>query len=265
MTRHKKFKKMPLAKAFAGAKEFILQRMAGMIVLIVFIIFSWVLITAFLERSDYFMLRSVEARGASEISLISIRSDLLRHYKDNNIFKINLTAIAKSLELRYPDAKDIIVNRALPDKLLVELNFRSPVAILSNGLLLPIDGEGFILVNRDPARLGGLPVISGVNPKYAGKLHKKNESKNLEAALKLLDEIKKARFLDKYGVHTLDASDIKSLSFDLIEGGPMVIIGYENIKERLSVLRDTLRDPRLVLDKINYIDVRFKDVAISPK
>ena len=45
----------------------------------------------------------------------------------------------------------------------------------------------------------------------------------------------------------------------------MIIIGYENLKERLEALHDTLRDPRLVLDSISYIDVRFKDIAISPK
>jgi cell division protein FtsQ len=265
MTRQKKFKKTKMPKAISGAGEFVLQRMAGIVVSVIFVVLAWVLITAFLERSDYFRLRSVEAKGASEISLIAVRSDLLKHYKDNNIFKINLKAIAASLEPRYPDAKDIIVKRALPDKLLVELNFRKPVAILANGQSYPVDREGVVLVNRDPSRLGDLPVIKGIDTKYAGKLHRKNESKNLSIALDLLDEIKRARFLDKYVVHTVDASDIKSMSFYLGEGGPLVIIGYEDLKERLYVLKDTLRDPRLVLDKINYIDVRFKDVAISPK
>ena len=58
---------------------------------------------------------------------------------------------------------------------------------------------------------------------------------------------------------------MRSMSFALGEGGPMIIIGYENLKERLEALHDTLRDPRLMLDSINYIDVRFKDIAISPK
>ena len=265
MGKQRKFKKIQMPKAVSGAKELILQKAAGIIVLVVSIVLIWVLIKAFLERSDYFRLRSVDAKGASEMSLISIRSGLLRSYKDVNIFKINLSAIAKSLEPRYPDAKDIIIKRALPDKLLIELNFRKPVAILSNGHNYPVDREGVILVNRDPAKLGDLPVIKGVDLKYALKVHSKNESRNLSAALQLLDEIKKARFLDKYSVRVIDASDIKSLSFYLGEGGPTVIVGYENLSERLSVLKDTLRDPRLVLDKINYIDVRFKDVAINPK
>ena len=265
MARQKKFKKMRMPKAVADTKEFVLQRMAGIIVLIVFVVLAWVLTTAFLEKSDYFRLKSVEVKSSAGANFISMKDELLRRYRDNFIFRINLNAIARSIEPQYPDARDIIVKRVLPDKLLVELNFRKPVAILSNGQNYPVDREGVILVNRDTAALGGLPIIKGVDPRHAGKLHKKNESKNLEAALTLLDEIKRAGFLDKYGVRVLDASDIRSLSFYLGENGPMVIIGYENLKERLSVLRYTLRDPRLVIDRINYIDVRFKDVAINPK
>lgn len=265
MAKQKKFKKIQMPKVLDSAKEFIAPRIVGIIVLIVFIVLAWVLTAAFFEKSDYFKLKSVEAKGALGASLSPAENELIKYYKGANIFRVDLKAIARYLEPQYPDARDIIVKRELPDKLLVEFNFRKPVAILSNGQNYPVDREGVILVNRDTARLSGLPVIKGVDPKYAGKPHKQNESRNLKAALSLLEEIKKARFLDKYGVRVVDASDIKSLSFYLGENGPLIIMGYENITDRLSTLKYTLRDPRLVLDKINYIDVRFKDVAISPK
>jgi cell division septal protein FtsQ len=220
---------------------------------------------AFLEKSDYFRLRFVDVKGAADKSLTGIKNELLAGYKNRNIFKVDLKAISRSLEPRYPDAKDIVVKRTLPDKLSIDLNFRKPVAVLSNGRNFPVDDEGVVLVNRDMAGLGDLPVIKGVNVKSAGRFGKKCESSNLRAALELVDIIKKARFLDRYRVRMLDASDIRSMSFILGETGPMVIIGYENLKDRLDALRDTLRDPRLVLDSINYIDVRFKDIAISPK
>lgn len=237
----------------------------GIIVFVVFIALAWLLTAAFLEKSDYFRLRSVEPRGVADRSLMAIRNDILANYKGRNIFKIDLKAIAAALEPRYPDAKDIIVKRALPDKIFIDLNFRKPVAILSNGRNFPVDAEGVILVNRDISSLGDLPIIKGVDAKYAGRFKKRCESKNLKAALELIDIIKRTRFLDRYHVKTLDAGDMRSMSFALGEGGPTIIIGYENMKERLEALHDTLRDPRLVLDSINYIDIRFKDIAISPK
>jgi cell division septal protein FtsQ len=265
MARQKKFKKMHMPKALEGAKDFFIKRLAGISVIIGFIILAWVLIAAFLERSDYFKIRSVEARGASEPNLIAIRSELLRYYKDKNIFKIDIRYIAKGFEGQYPDAKYIAVKRVLPDKLLVDLTFRRPVALLTNGKYYPVDRSGVILVNMDPMKTPDLPRIIGVDIRLAGRPHKKNESKELEAALSLIDEIKKARFLEKYRVRLIDASDIKNLSFYLGDGGPAVIIGYENLKTRLNALRDALRDSRVILERINYIDIRFKDVAISPK
>ena len=265
MKKQKKFKKMQMPKALEGFKEYLAKRMAVIVVSAVSMTLAWVLITAFLERSDYLRLKGIDAKGAAEESLVGIKSDLLKQYKDRNIFKINLAAIASSLEPKYPDANQIIIKRVLPDKLLVDLKFRKPVALLGNGQVYPIDREGVILVNINSMKLREFPIIKGIDPRLAGKPHKKNESRNLLIALGLLDEIKRARFLEKYKVQLIDASDIKSLSFSLAEGGPVVIIGYEDFKERLNILRDTLRDPRLILDKINYIDVRFKDVAISPK
>ncbi len=258
MAKQKKFKKMRMPKV---------QKMhwVGAVISTIFIVSSWLLVTAFLARSDYFKLRSVETSGAAERSLLSARNEILAGYKGENIFKIDLKAIASGLEPKYPDAKEIAVKRILPDTLTIELNFRRPVAMLSNGRNFPVDRDGVILVNRDLSNLGDLPVIKGVNPKYAGRFRKKCESANLKAALELIEVINRTRFLDKYRVRVLDASDMRSMSFALGESGPTIIIGYEHLKDRLEALHDTLRDPRLVLDSISYIDVRFKDIAISPK
>ena len=42
-------------------------------------------------------------------------------------------------------------------------------------------------------------------------------------------------------------------------------IGCEDFKDRLETLRRTLKDPRLALDRVEYIDLRFGDAVIGPK
>lgn len=79
----------------------------------------------------------------------------------------------------------------------------------------------------------------------------------------LLRELKKAKFLKNYGANRIDAGDLENLSFYLASGVE-VRIGPENFKDRLETLSRTLKDPRLVMDKIKYIDLRFKDVVIGP-
>jgi cell division septal protein FtsQ len=265
MARQKKNNKPKLPKAVKGLKEYVIKRSGIIAACIVSAALVVSLTAAFFQRSDYFRLRAVEVRGAAESSLAVIKNDILKSCGNRNIFSINIGAISDALKPKYPDASSITVKRVLPDKLLVDLKFRKPVALLGAAQVYPIDREGVILVNINSMKLKDFVVIKGVEPRLAGKAHKKNSSKNLALALDLLDEINRSRFLDKFRVRSIDASDIRSLSFSLSESGPVVIIGYEDFKERLGVLKDTLRDPRLMLDKINYIDVRFHDVAVSPK
>lgn len=265
MAKQKKTKKTQVPRALEGARDFLFKRMAGISVVVFSLILAWVLVAAFLNRSDYFKIRNIEVKGAQGAGFSVVSANLLKHYKNKNIFKVNIGNIAGELEPQYPDARDIFVKRALPDKLIVDFRFRKPAAILDDGQYHLVDREGVVLVNMDPAKLKNLVVIRGVAERQAGRAKKKNESRALTAALDLIDEIKRARFLDKYGVRAIDASDIKNLSFYLGDDGPVVIIGYENFRDRLNTLKDALKDPRIVLERINYIDIRFKDVAVSPK
>ena len=80
----------------------------------------------------------------------------------------------------------------------------------------------------------------------------------------LLKEMRRSRLLSEYGIATIDASDIKNLSFYL-KNGIEVKIGYENFADRLMMLTKTLRDSRLVTDRVQYIDVRFENAVVGPK
>ena len=76
--------------------------------------------------------------------------------------------------------------------------------------------------------------------------------------------MKESKFFSEYSVVAIDAADIKDLSFSL-KNGLEVKIGYENFKERLKLLKNTIRDPRLAVDRVEYIDVRFENAVIGPK
>lgn len=262
----KGFKKMKFGvPPFAEAvREFISRQMGNLAVVAVFLFVVVLCAQAFFYRSDYFRVRSVQARGFADQRLsASIASDLLKAYRNRNIFQVDTAALAASLQKRYTDAKYIIVKRDLPDRLAVFAYFRRPFALVNCSRLYPVDEEGIVVWNAKPAALGGLMVINGVEigPRSAPGTR---EGKGLKLALDLLREMNKAKFLAAYGPASISAGDAKNLSFYL-KNGVEVRIGYEKFKERLALLKKVLRDPRLLLDKIKYIDLRFTDVAIGPR
>lgn len=265
--RRKKSKKDKSGALFAGLQESLFQKIASLVVIFVFILLIIALTRAFLYRSDYFRLRIIETRtfAGDAGSIPPINYDqLLNNCRGRNIFKINLGSVVKFFHDAYPDAKEITANIVLPDKIAVSLRCRWPQAILRADKNYVIDEEGYALSGLYGIPAERLIVIEGINVQYADRMGRKITSRNLSIALDLLKQLRRARFLAKYGVAKIDAQDSKNLSF-FLANGLEVKIGCDNIRERLKILEKTLRDPRLVLDKINYIDVRFDDAVIGPK
>jgi len=222
---------------------------------------------AYLYRSDYFRLRRVEIKETflDQKSLVAIKSRILSSYKEKSLFALNLKAIAQSLQASYPDAKDISVTLALPDKLVVGLKLRKPVAFVKADKLYPVDEEGVILPVTDAALLKmRVPSVEGVQISPEDLRKKMIASKNLKAAIGLLRNIKDIKYVALYGVDSVDASDLANISFCL-RNGIEVRIGSENFKDRLIVLAKTLKDPRMMMDRIKYIDLRFGDAVIGPR
>jgi len=265
--KHKKFKKMKAPSFLSGLKKAMLEKAAGFAVALIFIFVIIALAKAFLYKSDYFRLRTIETRSvASETGLApSVKYDqLLGLYKGRSVFSINLKNIVRFFEDAYPDAKEIRASVVLPDKIAVDIRCRRPVAFLNGERNYIIDDEGCILSGMYGSPLKNLPVIEGVGTRSPERVGRKFTSDNLKSALELLKEVKKTRFPAKYGVTRINAHDPKNLSFSLANGVE-VRIGCENFKDRLRVLEKTIKDPRLVLDRIDYIDVRFEDAVIGPR
>jgi cell division protein FtsQ len=264
-TRAKKIK-FKLPNFIQDMKERLLPNLISLCVFLLFIVTAVFLSRAFIHGSDYFRLRCVETRGVADAAVSSaINNQTLSAHKNRNIFDIDIKAIARALSSRYPDAKDLIVRRSLPDTLTVSLTMRKPIALLENGgRYYAVDSEGAVLFNVGQTNTESLPVISGVSVHYNGTQARKNESRNLRAALELINEIRRTRFLRSWHVTRVNALDMNDISFYL-DGELEVKIGFENFRSRLDALRGTLKDPRLVKEKVRYIDVRFEDVVIGPK
>jgi len=264
--KQKRARKIKLPPFIEDAKEAFMSKLSSALVILIFLIVSALLAKAFIHGSDYFRVRHMEIKGLSDNALAatSLGNELLKTHKNKNIFDTNISAIAKNLTVKYPDAKNVSVKRSLPDKLTISFNFRRPVALAGNARYYPVDEDGYLLLDADAIPSGSLPSISGIDIRYEGRGTRKIESDNLKAALELLKEIRRAKFMAGHRLIRIDAGDINDLRFYMDEGLE-IRIGFENLKERLELLRNTLKDSRFMKDRIKYIDVRFQDATIGTK
>ena len=266
MKRHKGSKKIKLPPFVKDARDAIIGKFTGAIVFFIFALLIILLARSFVYSSDYFKLRTIDLRDAvlDQKTASYIGAQLLNIYKGRNVFTLSLRPIADSLRRAYPDSKDVVLKIAMPDKLVVGMKFRKPVALVRNIKYYAVDDEGFILPTFDVSTLKNLPVIEGADIRYNELRGKKSVSKNLKLALELLRQVKNSRVFSEHGLTTINAASPESLSF-YIKEGVEVIIGPDNFSDKLETLEKTLKDPRLAMDKIKYIDLRFSEVTIGPR
>jgi cell division septal protein FtsQ len=258
-------RKLKLPSFIESLKDAMLEKMVGSLVIIIFLVLAFLLVQAFLHGSDYFRLKAVEARGfADKAQAVAVNTELLKAYKNKNLFEVDINAIGRYLSMRYPEAKSVSAKRTLPDKLTILVSFRRPIALVGESKFYPVDEDCVALFTVDAKTCGALPVISGIEARYDGRPVRKIDSKNLKTAIDLLKEIKSARFLENHRLTAVDASSLNEMAF-YIDDGLEIRIGFENYKDRLFKLKETLKDTRLVRDKIKYIDLRFDGVTIGPK
>lgn len=182
MKRQKRFKGLKVPSFLEGLKEMVVKKTAAIVVILIFLALALLLAKAFLYGSDYFRLKSVGVKDnfLEPKARTYISSQLFNLYKGRNMFKVDLKGIAESLETAYPDAKEITVRIALPDKIEVYMKFRKPVAFVRNAKLYPIDEEGYVLPSFDVGSIKDLPVIDGVSLRFDEKRGKKSSSVNQE-------------------------------------------------------------------------------------
>lgn len=251
-----------VTKAFSLAMD----KMANVIVVAVFVISAVLLTRAFLYRSDYFRLKDVEIRDnfLDRRGADALRGKILNMCGGTSIFKIDPGRLTSVVSVDYPDAKNISVSRSLPDKIVVSMKFRRPVAVVRGARSYFIDGDGFVLTGVRESISKYLPAIVGVKISFDEKNNAQRASANLKVALALLRELKTSGFSKDHVIKVIDVSDLHNTSFYL-KNDIEIKIGNEKFEERIDLLKKTLGDPRLAPERIKYIDVRFNDVVIGPR
>lgn len=116
-------------------------------------------LTAFSVQQG-FSLKSIEVTGRNHTDPDTIR-DVLSDWRDTSIFTADLAAIRNQL-LSLGWVKDAVVSRHLPDRLVVSLFERQPVALLQtpDGHQL-IDADGMPVTGADVSAFAHLVVVSG--------------------------------------------------------------------------------------------------------
>jgi cell division septal protein FtsQ len=226
----------------------------------------------FLKTSEYFKIKDVVTRDASNINL--------SYLKGKNIFSIDLKRESNYILEYFPECKNVRLVRLLPNRIFVDLIRRKPLAIVKLYRYFVLDEEGVLLDVLVEPEESALPIITGLETKIFGaKPGKKCNVKELTFALNIIKEIKKSKRFRDYRIKTIDASNLNNASIFIIPPSfefdyPDVTLRYEGLEVKLNsdriaykvtLLANLVAAARKELSNIKYIDLRFKEPVIKFK
>ena len=217
----------------------------------------------FLLRSPKFNLAIREIRGLRNVPENQILMKLKAVEDQNkNVISLDLDEIRRSLEL-IPWIRSVVVRRVLPDKLIIEVTERVPIAFarVDHATFL-VDDQGVLLESdSEYPHEFDFPVITGLEAGVEPEALVRNK-KRVTLYQKLIQA------LDGNGAGlSKDLSEVRlqdpgSLAVLLNDDSVLVILGAEQLDQRFRRYLGMSSQIKQKCPQVDTVDLRFQDQVI---
>lgn len=208
----------------------------------------------YLLSASYFEIKEISVRGVKELT----EKDILAMAKiqpRSNILAVSTDVVAGRIAVN-PWVKHIYVGRELPDRLVLDVRERTPIALLKQaGNFYLMDGEGVVFKKLSKGDDVDLAIVTGVD------IQAKVQSALLAEALKLLETLSTSDQHALLGtVSEMHVDEVFGLSV-LTDKGLHLKLGRENFTGKLHQLQIVLSDLEMRGMKNGHLFVDLADVS----
>lgn len=180
---------------------------------------------------------------------------------DLSLFSFDMQGALRDIRNNYPQLSDISIHKQFPNRLLIAVEVREPVAAVRDQRdFYLVDEQGVVLPFNPTHR--DLPKIIGVYPQNL-ELYTEIDSFKLERALRLLKELKEAQIYPEYNISQIDVrgyADIVLCLEDKIE----IKMPQADFSKKVALLSGVLAELKTTETVAKYIDMRFADPIVKP-
>lgn len=235
-----------------GIREFVFAM--GILVSVAVLCFLFVYAYSYLLSTHYFEIKEISIRGLKELT----EQDILTQASltpRQNLLSVNIEALEKRISSN-PWVKNIYVGRELPDRLILEVKERNPVAMVKQSSeLYLMDNEGFIFKKLGKNDEVDLPILTGIDGKEQDK------SKLLLSTLNLLKNMSASNRYSYLGaISEVNVDDIFGISL-LTDNGLYLKLGKDNYEKKLNQLSTVMADMEKRGLRKGYIFVDICDIT----
>jgi len=197
------------------------------------------------------VLRQIEVTGNHYLD----REEVLRDaglYEGMSLLKLSLGEVDRRLR-QNPWIRRVFLKKRLPYTLMIKIEEAHPEALLSlhNRLFLIDDGGNILQEIRDDVNRF-LPIIN-IDPQ--------RNHRGFKESLRLIDALDRSGLLDRSNSVEIG---LEPYGLFLKVDGEAIKIGYGDYERKLRRWLELEPELRRMGMKIQYVDLRFKDVVVKP-
>lgn len=216
-----------------------------------------------LVHSHHFDIAIKEIRGLHYVpeSLVLMK---MREFEElhKNLFALDISQLRKSIEL-LPWVKEAIVQRTFPDKLIIHVKERLPIAFVRTEQGTSLVDEDGILLENNPNTFSAFdfPVLSGLEPGLDQESLNRNKTRIslYRSLIQSLDENGAGLSRDLSEIHL---HDIGNISVIASEDTVMVHLGTENLQEKFRRYVAMSRELKQKYPHLDSVDLRYQNQVV---
>jgi cell division protein FtsQ len=216
-------------------------RVASQLLFLFLFFFIGYHVYVYLLEDPFLRVRECEVEGNQKIQKETILS-LAELEGMPNLFTLRLKEVAKRLE-SHPWVEQVKVRKVFPNKILIQIEERKPVAILQLEELYYIDNKGVIFSPLGDGDLYNYPFLTGLTRQVMEK--DPEEAKHLiTMALEFLRIVDKEKVFPPEEISEIHMEKIFGVKYFTKAEGVEVRMGWEHFGEKLRRLSIILSDLR---------------------
>lgn len=194
--------------------------------------------TVYALRSSFFKIDQIEVSTGNKVSEEDILGSALISM-DDNIILLRKKAIVDRLE-SIPYVKSASIKKKLPDKVVIEIIEREPYLQFENGYSFAIiDAEGVLLENSI-LKYQDIGLAKGIEWEYISDGESITDKAQGISIADLLNDQDVISMVAK--IKVLDLEDTSNIKFNLFNGIAVEFGPMNNVKYKLKVLEEILKD-----------------------
>lgn len=242
-------KKEPVVKRLKK-RMLIILRVAFVVVIIPATFYGSWYVYQILLTSPLLEIEHVDVLGVNRISKEDVIS-LSGITAGDNLFSVDKRLLTRRLK-KEPWIDTVAIKRRLPDKLVIEIEERQPIAIINMDDLYLVDIKGVVFKGLSKGEAVDLPIITGFS---MDELDKVEASGLLFMAFDLLEILSKERVLGINDISEINIDKNYGLAIYTLKEGIKIDMGNSDFEEKLERLERLISIRNGNFTGVEYIDM----------